>query len=237
MKFRAASVIFLWLLMCVSVSAADKETNSTKWYAFKGDQTKIYRVQIPKLVKTGSTYPMVVLLHGLDSKANSILKQWGTLDGMDNYYILAPQAPPKKRFNKMISSWKKNEDGIYLQELILLVSKKFQVDSKKIYLVGYSAGAPMAMHLVNANPKMFGKLALVGGGKLAQGDSTEGFSGLKIYMLGAQKDPLFNRNQIQIMSQLFKNAGATVKWEIARGETNAGLVDRSRRVVEWINSN
>ncbi len=126
------------------------------------------------LADTSKEQPVIIVLHGCQQSAKSLaeIANWNTIATKDSFHLLFPEQKKKNHrqycFNWMNSEKAKHESES-IMEYINAFSKKFAVDSNKIYLVGYSAGAMLATHLaVNFPSKFKGVVSYAGGPYLKQ---------------------------------------------------------------------
>lgn len=139
--------------------------------AFTGnDDIEIrYRLFKPRAKNSATQYPLVVVFHGSGAIGTDNTAQLGLLpklfasaDNQDSYpaYVLAPQFParssdyvPDSSRNVLVSV-----PGPCLQPVLLLIDslkRHLNIDSKRIYAVGYSMGASTVINALSARPDLF----------------------------------------------------------------------------------
>ncbi len=128
-----------------------------------GTVPRTYTLHVPPrtLRGTGSIvlpYPLVIVLHGSSSDGTSIEKESGMDVVADSaLFLVAYPDGTGGRFNVLAPDWNAGtccggayRDGIddiaFLRDLIKHVSQHVTVDTKRIYVAGFSAGALMAYH-------------------------------------------------------------------------------------------
>ncbi len=137
---------------------------------FTKENTQIpYRLLTPKKDNPNQKYPLVITFHNSSRIGNDnenqlepFAKIWLRPEIYNKYqcYVLAPQ------FNTRSSNYEKNSDGIQISkpsqdvfsllELIQNVEKEYpDIDTKRIYLIGYSMGGSTAQNLLNIAPDKF----------------------------------------------------------------------------------
>lgn len=134
-----------------------------------------YRLLIPKNNSNSQKYPLVITFHNStrigndnENQLEPFAKIWLRPEIYNQYqcYVIAPQ------FSKRSSSYEKNSDGIQISkpsedvfallELIENVEKEYpNIDTKRIYLIGYSMGGSTAQNLLNIAPDKFAAVVSV----------------------------------------------------------------------------
>jgi len=123
---------------------------------------------VPKSLQNKSTAkhaPLVVALHGFGSSAGKIIKdmQWSQKAEKESFIVVYPQGsrPDLKQPASLwqnprswndgggrFSSGKQNVDDVgFIKELIAQISSSYSIDSKRIYVTGFSNGAAMTFRL------------------------------------------------------------------------------------------
>ncbi len=233
---RTASFLSLLLFLFTTAAFADKdEMVEQGWYAFRGDNTRVYILDPPKNMEDEKKYPLVLLLHGFSGQAKKAAGAWHWTPGKEKFYVLAPKSPASKKIDGLSTyTWNKGRDFKYVHDLILHVLAEYPIDKTEVYVVGYGSGGDMALHLINKHPRLFSKLVLVGGGSVSKKDKLPGFKGLSVFILGSQQDSIFTVKRIMPMAETMKKAGADVHWEILEREISSTLYKRTDVLVRWM---
>ena len=217
----------------VAVYAADDVRVEKGWFALEGDRGKRYRIETPKRIKKGELYPLLLALHGYDGQAESFIRLYTPHKQGSEWFLVAPQAPATKRKGKVVSTWSKTRDLPYLLQLLDKLSIQYPVDPKRITVVGYSAGAWMALHLFINHPDRFAGLGLFAGSTISE-TSAPLFAGKRVYLLAGQKDGSFNAGRVQTLMALLEKAGARVQSEVIPGADHASVYKYGTRMADWI---
>ncbi|WP_430613605.1 prolyl oligopeptidase family serine peptidase [Flavobacterium sp. JP2137] len=134
-----------------------------------------YRLLSPKSPVTDQKYPLVITFHNSsrmgrdnENQLEPFAKIWLRPEIYEKYpcYVMAPQ------FNKRSSTYARNSDGISISkpaeeviallELIENVTKEHpNIDTNRIYLMGYSMGGSTAQNLFNIAPDKFAAMVTV----------------------------------------------------------------------------
>jgi predicted peptidase len=128
-----------------------------------------YRLLTPKNNSNNQKYPLVITFHNStrigndnENQLEPFAKIWLRPEIYTQYqcYVIAPQ------FSTRSSSYEKNSEGIQISkpskdvfallELIQNMEKEYpNIDTNRIYLVGYSMGGSTAQNLLNIAPNKF----------------------------------------------------------------------------------
>src|SRR5262249_42967217 len=143
--------------------------------------------------------PLVVALHGLGSNPQQIMKYRGLTDQAEKYgfIVVAPMG-----YNS--SGWygatpgKKKPDPPNLYELsekdvmnVLEIAKKeFNVDDKRIYLMGHSMGGGGTVHLAFKYPEIWAGLAPIAPAIFRKPDGIEKIKHIPVILIQGDADKL-----------------------------------------------
>ncbi|MEH3113181.1 prolyl oligopeptidase family serine peptidase [Pedobacter terrae] len=142
----------------------------------KGDRSVNYRLLLPVAQRNQKKYPLVITFHnstrlGTDNERQlePLARIWLRQDIRQKYraFVIAPQFQtrssnyyPDSVQHCLIS--KPSEDVYLLFDLIREVKSRYpQIDTNRIYLVGYSMGASTAQNLMNMAPKTFAAMVSI----------------------------------------------------------------------------
>ncbi|WP_316820370.1 PHB depolymerase family esterase [Pedobacter gandavensis] len=140
---------------------------------YEGNNKELpYRLLLPKDYKTNEKYPLVVTLHnstriGKDNEKQlePLSRIWIRDEIYEKYkcFVLVPQ------FSERSSNYVENENGIFtakpskevyeILDLIKNLQNEYtNIDSNRIYLIGYSMGASTAQNMMSISPAQFAGL-------------------------------------------------------------------------------
>ncbi|WP_293312550.1 phospholipase [Pedobacter sp. UBA5917] len=142
----------------------------------KGSSSINYRLLLPEGYSSSVKYPLVITFHnstriGTDNEKQlePLARIWLRPVIRKQYpaFVIAPQFQtrssnycPDSSLHCLIS--KPSEDVYLLLELIREVKNKYpEIDTNRIYLVGYSMGASTAQNLMNIAPKTFAAMVSI----------------------------------------------------------------------------
>lgn len=136
-----------------------------------------YRLLSPKKTKAGTKYPLIIALHNSSRLGNDnekqlepLIRTWLKDEIRSQFpaFVLAPQFETRptqyatnQAFGAITATPQEN-----LQALISLIEelmKNPQIDTKSIYLIGYSMGGSTAQHLLSKKPDWFAAMIAIAG--------------------------------------------------------------------------
>ena len=177
------SILFA-LLFSTAATAQDKHINEVKEFGANPGGLRMF-LHIPtggKLAKS----KLLVVLHGCGQSANEISRLTGWNDIADSANIIVVYAEQRyinnmdRCFNwfneKDIDKGKGESESI--SQMIRYCEERYPVDSSKIFITGFSAGAAMAVVMLATHPDLFRAGAIFAGG--AYKIATDPFAAMKI---------------------------------------------------------
>jgi predicted peptidase len=183
--------------------------------------------------KAGTTYPLVICLHGKDGDVMTPETPWpaNSFAQKANYsnrrcFIVAPQAPKDEHWSG------KNTKSVV--EIVEGMMKHLQIDPNRIYLTGYSMGGYGTFALLGREPKMFAAaVPVAGGGNPSQAKS---YRKVPIWAFHGAQDPIVSVEESQKMVVALEKAHSDVKYtEYPDGDHDIGAqVYTDQQMHEWM---
>jgi poly(3-hydroxybutyrate) depolymerase len=142
------------LLLPLSVFAADKATKETFG---SGGKTRTYYLLVPDSAKKAESPPLIVLLHGSGRDGKSLLDPWTPLAKKEGIVLVAPDAMTPQ-------GWRVPDDGPdFLYDLVELIANQIDIDRRRVYIFGHSAGAGHALVMALLESEYFAAVAVHAG--------------------------------------------------------------------------
>lgn len=156
-KIVSPSIVLTLLLLCgfsSSISADEKpagKTGTTGTFVDEqlkvGTQERLFRLVVPKSVDLKKAAPLVIAFHGMGIDSSKVMPKYTKLDDLaaDKEFLLVyPEA--------LGQSWglvpkKVAADLAFFDALVAEISRRYEVDANRIYVLGMSNGGYFA-HLV-----------------------------------------------------------------------------------------
>jgi len=141
------------------------QTFEARTYVNSNGDTMSYRLLKPLGYDSTKKYPLVVCLHGAAGWGSDNIKQLeGSVEAQilsspenrQKYpaFLFVPQCPPGTFWGgRMLADLKPQDPVVF--EIIDSLENEFAIDSKRLYVMGYSLGGYGAWHFICSHPKMF----------------------------------------------------------------------------------
>lgn len=192
-----------------------------------------YRMFKPSQQQSGEPYPLVIVYHGsgsigLDNRSQLGLFQkiFVSPDIQENYpaYVLAPQFSTRSSDysidttrNLLCSTSRPCLNSVF--ELIDSLKLSLNIDSNRIYVVGYSMGASTAINSLSKRPDLFAAGISISG--IPQFDNTQGLSDIPIWLIHGTSDTV---NPIDSDEQLYTEISDKIRFWKLKGKTHDNIV-------------
>jgi len=151
---RLFTIVAAILLAPAVATAADKMTRETFG---SGGRTRTYYLLVPEAAKKAGSPPLVVLLHGSGRDGKSLVEKWEPLAKKEGLVMVGPDALSS-------DGWRVPEDGPdFLYDLIEMLTIQLDIDRRRVYLFGHSAGAGHALVMGLLESEYFAAVAIHAG--------------------------------------------------------------------------
>ena len=159
-----ARFLSLSLLLCCVQSAAAGEF--TKQEILIGNEEREYYVYIPTALKDKTNRPAIIAFHGYKSDAKGFRwliqpDKWADKHG---FVMIYPNAV-KKSWNAGKGMGRQNttsDDDRFAAELPTIIAERHDIDTQRIYAMGFSNGAQVAAKLLCHHSVQIAGVAMVG---------------------------------------------------------------------------
>ena len=216
-----------WIAMHLSVAAAAVEDDFQPHVYRNAQQRELnYRLLVPRELKPGEKYPLVLFLHGAgergsDNKAQlkHVVSIFVDPENRRRYpcFVLAPQCPSGEKWvdvNWFSKTHETPENPAAPMALVLEVIEQLckdqPIDTRWLYVMGLSMGGYGTWDLLVRKPEMFAAAVPICGG----GDETKAdkLVGLPIWCFHGDKDTAVPVARSRNMIEAIKKAGGQPKY-------------------------
>jgi predicted esterase len=151
-QFLMASVCVVAL---VALGAAETRTEPQKETLSFGGENRAYYVFAPSGL--AAPVPLLVLLHGSGSDGSSLIDHWQDLAQREGIILAAPESGDP-------ANWGDRENSPdFLNSVLGKIESKYAVDTRRVYVFGYSTGAVYALYLSIVESEYFAATAIYDG--------------------------------------------------------------------------
>ena len=173
-----------------------------------------YKVWSPSSYRKDKAVPLVLMLHGCmqDAENLSAISGMNDLAEKNNFLVVYPQqsatANPLKCWNWFDSKHQSREMGepSLISAVIETVRSTYNIDAKRIFAVGISAGGAMATVMGATYPELFAGLGVIAGTEFKAGSTVQdGLTAMK------QGGPDPNQQGLLAFQNIQKSSGALKK--------------------------
>ena len=173
---------------------------SYHYFTTRGNLITPYRLLPPIVNLPIKKYPLVITLHnssriGLDNKSQlePLARLWLDSNIRQKYqgYVVAPQFATRSTTysfdtQRGILTSKPEPQLLAIMDLIDSIKKAYNIDEKRVYLVGYSMGASSVIDLLNFRPDQFAAAVAIAG--VPQFDHITPLKNIPIWLIHGKND-------------------------------------------------
>jgi len=254
----AAAIVLATLLACTKVTvgqenASDDDATSklgqiqTRTYDFKAAGKKMeYTLFVPSGYQKDKKTPLIVALHGLFGNPQQMIRYRGLtqLAEKHGYIVVAPMGYNSRgwygsrgqtsRFSQPKNLGELSEKDV--MNVLGLVRNEFNVDEKRIYLLGHSMGGGGTWHLGIKYPDIWAALAPIAPAVSSSPDELEKIKHIPVIVVQGAKDPLVRAERTRRWVEKMKELGMDSTYiEDPNGGHIAVAFDHLPRIFEFFN--
>ncbi len=175
--------------------------------------SRSYNVYLPRGKSENAPYkrPAIVLLHGAGRTGASLVERWRSIADREDVILLGPHAN---------GGWNPAIDGQkFLPAMLEDAIKKYNIDTKRIYVFGHSMGGIFAATLAITQPNGFAAIGIHAGLLPDSAFSALSAEGRKtpIVIINGTHDQGFPLPKVQATAKAFNQAGHDVNFYILKG--------------------
>ncbi len=170
---RLALLLCALLATCAEVSAQPVRPRTVRTLPetmMHGGVKRTFLLHVPRSYSPSQPVPLVVVLHGDSSSAREMeeLTRLNPLSARDGFIVVYPEGVSRgwnDGLSKQALRGRRGEadDVGYLAQIVAALSSSYQIDPRRVYLVGYDEGAMMGFRAICELPGLFAGIASVMG--------------------------------------------------------------------------
>lgn len=223
-----------------------KGTVEKRTYEFKeAGKDMEYALYVPKKYKKGKKTPLLVLLHGLGSNPQQVIRYRGITDEAEKrgYIVVAPFGYNERGWygshgkGKGFGSSGKDPDNLgELSEkdvlnVLGIVRKEFTIDENRIYLSGHSMGGGGTMHLGAKHSKIWAALGPLAPAVSGSRDILEKMKDTPIMIVAGEKDRLIPIRMVRRWIERMKELKMTHVYKEIEGGDHVNSFVRNPEMI------
>ena len=199
---------------------------------------RAYRLVVPATVAAGKVAPLVFAFHGL-SDSKDRFAQYSRLDDLarhQGFVLVYPNA--KTMFWPLTVEWAR-DDFAFFDALYAHVTLTYNIDPRRVYLIGNSIGAYFSHLLASHRSERIAAIAVHSGGLgIVQPGVTPIANKYAVFAVHGAVDPVVPVTESRKVRQAYEAAGHSVEYlEIAGHDHRwAGHVDVNGRIWKFLSA-
>lgn len=207
-----------------------------------------YRVYVPSTYKAGTSFPLIIALHGLGATEDSFFDSYGKelpklaeqngyimatslgyrVDGGYGWGVGTPPADSAARRSSELSE-------LDVMQVLAHVQQQYNIDPKRIYLMGHSLGAIGTWKVAAKYPDIWAALGLFSG----QGSvsSAEQLKKIPEFVVHGDTDPTVNVRGSRTMVAALKAVNTELVYiEVPGGNHSSVVVPNLAGMIQFFNT-
>jgi len=216
-----------------------------KTYDFKDAGKEMeYALFVPSSYDKEKKTPLVVALHGLGGNPQQIIRSRGLVDLAEQhgYIVVAPMGYNSKGWYGVKGRGgpgQGKDDPPNLRELsekdvlnvLELVRKEYNVDDKRIYLIGHSMGGAGVWHLGTKYPDMWAGLAPIAPAAFGQPTGLDKIKKVPVIVVQGDKDTLVKPEGTRRWAEKLKELSMTYEYLEIPGGGHGDVISKGMAKV------
>jgi predicted esterase len=199
------------LMLFLQARAADR---ITKEAVESQGKKRTYYLMVPDSVKSSDSAPLIVLLHGSGRNGLSLMEKWKDLASREGVIIAGPDSRDSQ-------GWQIPGDGPgFIHDMVEALRAKYQVNPRRIYLFGHSAGAVFALNLSMMESEYFAATAVHAGSWRTESElSVRDYARRKtpLAIIVGDRDAFFPLPSVTATEAALKERGFAIEVKVMKG--------------------
>jgi predicted esterase len=205
-----------WVLLALPVvflqaPAADR---ITKEALESQGKKRAYYLMVPDSAKSSASAPLIVLLHGSGRNGLSLMEKWKEIASREGVIIAGPDS-------RDTQGWQIPGDGPgFIHDLVEALRAKYQINPRRIYLFGHSAGAVFALNLSMMESEFFAATAVHAGSWRTERElSVRDYARRKtpLAIIVGDRDTFFPLPSVKATEAALKERGFAIEVKVMKG--------------------
>lgn len=204
---KNARLLIAGLILVIACAAPAFAQKISKESGESLGKKRTYYLLVPQQASAEKPVPLLVALHGSNRNGLSIAEKWKDLATKEGFVLLAPDASTS-------AGWVSPADGPdFLHELISDLTKKYPIDTRRMYVYGHSGGATFALYMGLFESEYFAAVAIHAGALRHDDDVIvkRATRKIPIYIAVGTVDPFFPLTAVRATREMLTTNGFSVE--------------------------
>lgn len=220
---RPSIHIFLISIFLIFATAANAEVKQGETKGF------IYHVYTPSDYNLAQKYPLIIAFHWSTGRGTDMLERWQEPAEKKKYILACPDSAN-------IQYWDTSEDKDVFR-MISQIEEDYNIDSSRIYLMGFSGGGMFSYYLGLNNPDKFRAIAVFAGSLKRLGNnvhlSRNPEKQIPVFILHGNCDNVLDISESQYAKKQLEGLGYEVNFMELKGEQHNYPPHISWAIINW----
>jgi len=211
-----AAPLFLAVFLATPAALSAKAKIEKRDFLSEGRPRTYYRF-VPERPAGSPPAPLLITLHGSGADGRSLVEKWKKLAQKEGVVLAGPDATNREGWNT------KTDGPVFFHDLVEDLRGALPIDSRRVYLFGYSAGAVLTFFIASLESEYFAAAVSNAGSLPAEHQSVLAYATRKIPILlvvGSQ-DPFFPVPVVEATRDVLDSRGFPVELRIIPNHTHA----------------
>jgi len=259
-NFRTLLVVLLLILPFLISSKGTGKIEKRSYFFKEADKNINYCLYVPNSYSQKKKIPLIVLLHGLGSNPQQIIRYRGIVKEAESrgYIVVAPFGYNERGWYGARGKTKKGTvESLFLGEnpndpenigelsemdvmnVLRITKKEFNIDPDRIFLMGHSMGGGGTLYLGNKYSEIWAGLAPLSPALMRQtidfnNSILEGMRGIPIYLVTGERDRLIPVRVIREWAGKMEKLKMDFKYEEIKGGNHFNSITKNPEMMERI---
>ncbi|MET0622652.1 MAG: dienelactone hydrolase family protein [Pyrinomonadaceae bacterium] len=206
------SLPLLLLVLALAPATASAAGKVSKETLESGGRKRAFYLYAPPSLKPAAA--LVVMLHGSGRNGLPLVEKWKELAEREGFVIAGPDAVESR-------GWREPEDGPdFIRDLVESLRRRFDINPRRVYLFGHSAGAVFALNLSMLESEYFAAAAVHAGSWRSEGEfSVIDLATRKVPLaiIVGDRDAFFPVNSVRATEAALKGRGFDIEVTVVKG--------------------